>query len=65
MVGFISTDAETDLLLERNESASVEKTVAVYRQTPNADVEAHRKPFAASAEQSMSALITISIPAAR
>jgi len=61
----ISTDAEIDLLLERDESASVEKTVAIYRQIPNADVEAHRKRFAASAEQSMSALITTTIVTAR
>jgi len=61
----ISTDAETDLLLERDESASVERTVAFYRQIPSADVEAHRKLFAASAEQSISALIAISIATAR
>src|SRR5262245_37228259 len=33
------------------------KTVAFYRQIPSADVEADRKPFAAFAEQTMSALI--------
>ena len=43
----------------------VEKTVAFYRQIPSADAKMHRELFAASAEQSMSALITISIPAAR
>jgi hypothetical protein len=43
----------------------VEKTVAFYRQIPSADVWAHRKPFAAPAEQSMSTLIAISIPTAR
>ena len=57
MVGFISTDAETDLV-RRDESASVEKTVAFYRQIPSADAKMHREPFAASAEESVTALIT-------
>ena len=68
---FRQTQRQISCLREMNQrpltpkAFGVEKTVAVYRQTPNADVEAHREPFAASAEQSMSALITISIPAAR
>ena len=57
MVGFISTDAETDLVRERDESASVEKTVAFYRQIPSAKAKMHRELFAASAEESVSALI--------
>jgi hypothetical protein len=60
----ISTDAETDLV-RRDDSASVEKTVAFYRQIPSANVEPDRKPFAAVGEQSMSALIATSIPTAR
>jgi hypothetical protein len=56
VVEFISTDAETDLLRERDESASVEKTVAFYRQIPSADAKMHRELFADSAE-SVSALI--------
>jgi hypothetical protein len=46
----VSTDTETDLLLERNESAPVEKTVAFYRQIPSADAKSHRELFAGSAE---------------
>jgi hypothetical protein len=38
-------------------SASVEKTVACYRQNPSADVKANREPFAVSTK-SMSALIS-------
>ncbi|PYI95521.1 MAG: hypothetical protein DME98_16050 [Verrucomicrobia bacterium] len=53
----ISTDAETDLLLERDESASVEETVAFYRQIPSADAKIHRELFTGSIEESVSALI--------
>jgi hypothetical protein len=42
---------------EKGESASVEKTVAFYRQIPSADAKMHRKLFAASAEESVTALI--------
>ena len=43
---------------ERDESASVEKTVAFYRQIPRADAKTDTcEPFAASANKAMSALI--------
>jgi len=35
---------------ERDESASVEKTVAFYRQIPSADAKMHRELFAGSAK---------------
>jgi len=35
---------------ERDESASVEKTVAFYRQFPSADAQMHREVSAGSAE---------------
>jgi len=35
---------------ERDESASVEKTVASYRQIPSTDARMHRELFAGSAE---------------
>jgi hypothetical protein len=57
VVGFISTDAETDLV-RRDESASVEKTVAFYRQIPSTDAKMHPELFAASAAESVTALIT-------
>ena len=57
MVGFVSTDAETDLLPEGDESASVEKTVASYRQIPSADAKMHHEPFAASSAETLTALI--------
>src|SRR5262245_31968158 len=52
----LARQTQRQISCERDESASVEKTVAFYRQIPSADAKTHREIFAAT-EKSVSALI--------